>query len=69
MLCFCVTILLQVAGALEFLHKSNVIYRDLKPDNILIFSLSTIAKVGLEDIGALIYHTVVSLLILLSFVS
>ena len=35
----------QVASALAFLHKHNVIYRDLKADNVLIFSLSIVAKV------------------------
>ncbi len=36
----------QVASGLAFLHKNKVIYRDLKPGNILIFSLSFNAKVS-----------------------
>ena len=33
--------LLQIAEGLRFLHECDVIYRDMKPDNILIFSLQT----------------------------
>jgi serine/threonine protein kinase len=33
-------IMLQIVSALAFLHKNKVIYRDLKPGNILIFSIN-----------------------------
>ena len=35
----------QIASALAFIHKNDIIYRDLKPSNILMFSLSSLEKV------------------------
>ena len=58
----------QVASGLAFLHKNKVIYRDLKPGNILIFSLSFNAKVSsCSSILVCIYAQVFFCIIMLRF--
>ncbi|XP_059165367.1 leucine-rich repeat serine/threonine-protein kinase 1-like [Physella acuta] len=46
-------ILLQVCSGLSYLHSCNIIYRDLKPDNILVMSLDVDAPINvkLSDYG------------------
>jgi leucine-rich repeat kinase 2 len=52
-------IMLQIVSALAFLHKNKVIYRDLKPGNILIFSINLNEAVNakLSDYGISTYVT------------
>ena len=41
------SIMAQVASGLAYLHKKSIIYRDLKADNVLIFSLNPTASVSI----------------------
>jgi len=48
-----IKLMLDTACAVEFLHENGVLYRDLKPDNLLVFSVSHNANVNckLSDFG------------------
>lgn len=46
----CQVIASQICDALEYLHKSKVTHRDIKPDNILIYSREPLV-VKLSDFG------------------
>ena len=45
-------ILYQLANAMEFLHRKNLLHSDVKPDNILIRDDETGIQVALSDFGA-----------------
>ena len=41
----------QLANAMEFLHRKNLLHRDVKPDNILVRDDETGIQVALSDLG------------------
>lgn len=45
--------LLEIARAIQFLHSNNIIHRDIKPLNVLVFSLEqkAVVHVKLTDFG------------------
>ncbi|OCT50699.1 protein-serine/threonine kinase [Cladophialophora carrionii] len=45
-------IIRQVLMALSFLHRKNIVHRDIKPDNVLMTSLAAGCRVILTDFGA-----------------
>ncbi|ELP91503.1 protein serine/threonine kinase, putative [Entamoeba invadens IP1] len=52
--CLRVKICLDAAKGILYLHENGILQRDIKPDNILVFSLETIEKVNakLTDFGS-----------------
>ena len=48
--------MLDAARGVEYLHKNGVLHRDIKPDNLLVFSLSEVVERGanakLTDFGS-----------------
>ncbi len=46
-----VNLVLQVCGAVDAAHRSGVIHRDLKPDNILIEIVNDVERVKVLDFG------------------
>jgi serine/threonine protein kinase len=49
------SILLSVAAAVEFMHGEGLVHRNLKAENILIFSLDDLSKVGEEVLNKLTF--------------
>ena len=47
-------VMLDAAKGLEYLHANGVLHRDIKPDNVLVFSLNEVLDVNwkLTDLGS-----------------
>lgn len=50
-------VLVQVAGALQYMHSKRVIHRDLKPENIILETYSLQSNVKIIDFGFAIMST------------